>query len=252
MAGYHRPMRIRLAEPDDIEAIRAIYNAEVTESIVTFDIVPWTARRPAAWLERHRGAHPAVVAVDEPGVADELIGARGEPVLGFGSLSPFRDRPAYATTVEDSVYVARHARRRRGRPGPPRGADPAGRRPRLPRGHRPDRGREHRLDRPAPRRAGSSSSGSSARSGASTAGGSTWSSCSGCSEALSPSASCGRGRRRRPTVDRRRRLAAATSVDHRPSGHEQHAQEHDEGERDRQRVGVDQLVDAASGRRAGR
>ena len=26
-------------------------------------------------------------------------------VAGFGSLSPFRDRPAYATTVEDSVYV---------------------------------------------------------------------------------------------------------------------------------------------------
>ena len=28
-------------------------------------------------------------------------------VCGFGSLSPWRDRPAYATTVEDSVYVHR-------------------------------------------------------------------------------------------------------------------------------------------------
>jgi phosphinothricin acetyltransferase len=63
------------------------------------------------WLDRHRGAHPAVVAVDEPGIADELIGAHGEAVLGFGSLSPFRDKPAYATTVENSVYVARHCRR---------------------------------------------------------------------------------------------------------------------------------------------
>jgi phosphinothricin acetyltransferase len=27
-------------------------------------------------------------------------------VTGFGSLSPFRERAAYATTVEDSVYVA--------------------------------------------------------------------------------------------------------------------------------------------------
>ena len=25
--------------------------------------------------------------------------------MGFGSLSPFRSRPAYATTVEDSVYL---------------------------------------------------------------------------------------------------------------------------------------------------
>ena len=41
------------------------------------------------------GAHPAVVAVHDPA-----------SVAGFGSLSPFRDRAAYATTVEDSVYVA--------------------------------------------------------------------------------------------------------------------------------------------------
>ncbi len=45
-------------------------------------------------MAEHRGAHPAIVAVDD-----------GEQVLGFGSLSVFRDRPAYATTVENSVYV---------------------------------------------------------------------------------------------------------------------------------------------------
>ena len=28
-------------------------------------------------------------------------------VVGFGSLSPYRDRPAYSTSVEDSVYVRR-------------------------------------------------------------------------------------------------------------------------------------------------
>jgi phosphinothricin acetyltransferase len=31
---------------------------------------------------------------------------RGE-VVGFASFSPYRDRPAYSTTVEDSVYVRR-------------------------------------------------------------------------------------------------------------------------------------------------
>jgi len=40
------------------------------------------------------------------------VGAeRGDAVLGFGSLSPYRQRPAYATTVEDSVYVHHEARR---------------------------------------------------------------------------------------------------------------------------------------------
>jgi phosphinothricin acetyltransferase len=31
-------------------------------------------------------------------------------VVGFASLSPYRDRPAYATTAETSVYVAADAR----------------------------------------------------------------------------------------------------------------------------------------------
>jgi L-amino acid N-acyltransferase len=26
-------------------------------------------------------------------------------VVGFGSLSPYKDRPAYSTSVEDSVYI---------------------------------------------------------------------------------------------------------------------------------------------------
>lgn len=87
-------MEVRLARLDDAEPIRAIYNAEVSGT-TTFDLVPRTLADQERWLAAHAGAHPAVVAVDE-GL-----------VVGFGSLSPFRDRPAYATTVEDSVYVER-------------------------------------------------------------------------------------------------------------------------------------------------
>jgi L-amino acid N-acyltransferase len=103
-------MRLRLAEPDDAEAIRTIYNAEVAGSLVTFDIVPRTIEDQLAWLDRHQGAHPAVVAAESPSSSDQLIGAHGEAILGFGSLSPFHPRPAYATTVEDSVYVASSTR----------------------------------------------------------------------------------------------------------------------------------------------
>ncbi|MDQ1396069.1 MAG: L-amino acid N-acyltransferase [Acidimicrobiaceae bacterium] len=87
-------MDVRLARPADAEAMRQIYNAEVSGSTVTFDLVPRSLSDQLAWLEAHRGAHPAIVAVE------------GEAVVGFGSLSPYRDRPAYATSVEDSVYVA--------------------------------------------------------------------------------------------------------------------------------------------------
>jgi phosphinothricin acetyltransferase len=90
---------VRRAERRDAEAIRAIYNVEVAESTVTFDLVPRSLDDQVEWLDEHSGAHPAVVATDESG-----------EVVGFGSLSPFRDRPAYATTVEDSVYVRRDRR----------------------------------------------------------------------------------------------------------------------------------------------
>jgi L-amino acid N-acyltransferase len=90
---YHSPVEVRLARLGDAEALRRIYNAEVTGTTVTFDLVPRTAREQQAWIARHQGAYPAVVAVQDT------------EVCGFGSLSAYRDRAAYATSVEDSVYV---------------------------------------------------------------------------------------------------------------------------------------------------
>ena len=86
-------MEVRLARLDDAEAIRLIYNAEVTGSTVTFDLEPRSLTDQRAWIARHQGPHAAVVATEDA------------TVVGFGSLSAFRERPAYATTVEDSVYV---------------------------------------------------------------------------------------------------------------------------------------------------
>jgi phosphinothricin acetyltransferase len=40
------------------------------------------------------------------------IGHGGQIVLGFGSLSPFRERSGYAATAENSLYVDRAHRRR--------------------------------------------------------------------------------------------------------------------------------------------
>ncbi|MBV9934517.1 MAG: N-acetyltransferase, partial [Actinobacteria bacterium] len=68
-------MEIRPATIDDAEAIRSIYNAEVTGSVHVFDLVPRTLAEQQAWLADHAGAHPAIVAVDDGTVA------------GFGSLS---------------------------------------------------------------------------------------------------------------------------------------------------------------------
>jgi L-amino acid N-acyltransferase len=88
-------VELRVAVADDAEAIRAIYNVEVETSTVTFDLVPRSLADQRAWLAARTGAHTALVAVD------------GGEVVGFGALSPYKERPAYATSVEDSVYIAR-------------------------------------------------------------------------------------------------------------------------------------------------
>src|ERR1700741_2651671 len=63
---YHRRMRIRLAELADAEAIRTIYNVEVTDSTNTFDMVPRSRAEQEAWILGHSGVHPAIVAIEPP------------------------------------------------------------------------------------------------------------------------------------------------------------------------------------------
>ncbi len=89
-------LSIRLAEPGDAEAIRVIYNLEVTSATSTFDLVPRSLPEQRAWLAARSGAFSAIVAADDAGT-----------VVGFASLSPYKERAAYRTTVEDSVYVDR-------------------------------------------------------------------------------------------------------------------------------------------------
>ena len=60
-------VRTRLVERRDAEAMRAIYNLEVLESTVTFDLVPRTLADQVAWIDEHSGGHPAIVAVDGDG-----------------------------------------------------------------------------------------------------------------------------------------------------------------------------------------
>ena len=106
-------MRIRLAEVADAEAIRTIYNVEVLDSTHTFDMVPRSRVEQEAWILEHSGVHPALVAVEDSGSGTAgPAGANGEIVLGFGSLSAFRERSGYSATAENSVYVDRSQRGR--------------------------------------------------------------------------------------------------------------------------------------------
>jgi L-amino acid N-acyltransferase len=95
VSGTVVPMQVRFAELSDAAPIAEIYNVEVTQSVVTFDLVPRTVEDQIEWLRARSGAHPCVVADD------------GDTVCGWACLSPYRPKPAYATSVENSIYVHR-------------------------------------------------------------------------------------------------------------------------------------------------
>lgn len=92
---------VRECQPADVPAITAIYRVEVAEETASFETEPpdeaEMARRRQALVE---AGHPYLVAT--------LRGA----VVGYAYAGPYRSRPAYRGTVENSVYVGREARRR--------------------------------------------------------------------------------------------------------------------------------------------
>jgi L-amino acid N-acyltransferase YncA len=94
-------MHIRKAEIDDLEALLAIYNYEIEHGVATFDLYPATLAERRIWFDEHNvGNHPLLVAECDGHIA------------GYASLSAFREKTAYDSTVELSVYVNTGDRRR--------------------------------------------------------------------------------------------------------------------------------------------
>jgi phosphinothricin acetyltransferase len=92
-------LHLRPATAADLPAIQAIYAPEVLEGTATFELQPPDAAEIGTRLAK----------VEEqrlPWLVAELSGT----VAGYAYAAPYRDRPAYRFTVEDSVYVARTAR----------------------------------------------------------------------------------------------------------------------------------------------
>jgi phosphinothricin acetyltransferase len=92
---------IRPATPADAGAIAAIYAPEVLHGIASFETVAPSVAEMAARLAR-------VVDAGWPWLVAEAEGA----IIGYAYAAQFRDRPAYAATCENSVYVATDAHRR--------------------------------------------------------------------------------------------------------------------------------------------
>jgi len=94
-------MLIRKAELRDLEELLEIYNYEVVYGVSTFDLHPKTLEERRQWFDSHNiDNHPLLVAEIEGHAA------------GYASLSSYREKEAYRSTVELSVYVGAAYRRR--------------------------------------------------------------------------------------------------------------------------------------------
>ncbi|MFI9722107.1 GNAT family N-acetyltransferase [Streptomyces sp. NPDC052396] len=88
-------IRVRPAETGDLEQLTSLYNHYVTHTPVTFDIEPVAIDQRRAWLAAHPGT----------GRHRVLVAEEAGTVVGYASSGPFRERRAYETSVETSVYL---------------------------------------------------------------------------------------------------------------------------------------------------
>ena len=86
---------VRAAVPADAERVAAIFAHYVTSSVATFEEVAPTADQ---WRQRLADR----TARNLPFVVAEADGS----VCGYAYASPWRPKPAYRYTVEDSVFLA--------------------------------------------------------------------------------------------------------------------------------------------------
>ena len=87
--------QIRAAEANDLGVIAGIFAHYVTASVTTFEETPPTVRE---WENKLSGTSQLGLPF--------LVVEAGEGVAGYAYAVPWRPKPAYRYTVEDSVYLA--------------------------------------------------------------------------------------------------------------------------------------------------
>jgi L-amino acid N-acyltransferase YncA len=88
-------MQVRAAKPTDVAAIQAIYAHHVQSGLGTFETTaPDTSEMRSRLAQVTDAGFPY------------LVGEDNGRVLGFAYVNQFRPRPAYRSTVEDSIYIA--------------------------------------------------------------------------------------------------------------------------------------------------
>ena len=94
-------IEVRDCHQQDIPAVQAIYAVEVLEGTASFETEP-------PGLNEMRSRFQDIVENGLP----YIVAVEGDTIAGYCYASPYRARPAYQYTLENTVYVASWARRR--------------------------------------------------------------------------------------------------------------------------------------------
>lgn len=86
---------VRPGELSDLPAITALYNHYVVNTHVTFDTRTFTVDERAEWFSHYATIGPHRL----------FVATAGDDLLGYATSSRFRDKAAYDTSVEATVYV---------------------------------------------------------------------------------------------------------------------------------------------------
>lgn len=87
-------LQIRDALYSDLQTMMEIYNDAIRNTTFTFDVEEKTLDERKEWFQKYGDNYPLIVAESE------------EEVVGYCSLSRFRERAAYNTTAELSIYIS--------------------------------------------------------------------------------------------------------------------------------------------------
>lgn len=94
-------IEVRDCSLHDLPAIQTIYAIEVMEGTASFETEPPDVDE----------MHTRFLQITDKGLP-YLVAVEGESVAGYCYATPYRSRPAYQFTLENTVYVAHWARRR--------------------------------------------------------------------------------------------------------------------------------------------
>lgn len=91
----NKTSEIRIAVPADLSQIVGIYNYFILHSHATFDVLPYSVGERVPWFAQFAAVGPHVI----------LVAEVDGKVLGWCCSTQFKERPAYAVSVETTVYV---------------------------------------------------------------------------------------------------------------------------------------------------